>query len=192
MKTVLFVPGNQEHLTSRDYASTIGAIERAGYVVKFIPINWKRTTIDSWVNELENEYSKHDAKKTILAGFSFGAMTAFVAATKRNPSELWLFSLSGFFSEDIHSKDMKKSWLSYLGQRRVAAFNDLDYRKLASKIQCKVLLFAGQSEMDMWPTMRYRTNEAPKYLANAKLTIIENVGHDVSDKVYIAAIEKLI
>ena len=111
MKTVLFVPGYPENLESRDYVSTISSIETAGYVVKFVPIEWARTTIDDWVAELEAEYSKHDPRDTVLAGFSFGAMTAFVAASKRNPSELWLFSLSGYFDEDIKNKEMKKSWL---------------------------------------------------------------------------------
>src|ERR1035437_7799397 len=103
MKTVLFVPGYQEDMKSRDYASTIRAIESQGYEVKFVPINWKRTTIDQWVEELDAEYGKCDPKQTIIAGFSFGAMTAFVTATKRNPFELWLFSLSPYFVEDLES-----------------------------------------------------------------------------------------
>lgn len=45
-----------------------------------------------------------------------------------------------------------------------------------------ILLFVGRVEMSTWPTMKYRTNESPKYLVNSKLTIIENVGHDVADK----------
>lgn len=192
MKTVLFVPGYQENIKSRDYISTIKEIEAADYKVKFVPIQWARTTIDNWVAELETEYSKHDSQNTILAGFSFGAMTAFIAASKRNPSELWLFSLSGYFDEDIASKDMKKSWLSSLGHRRIAAFSKLNYNNLARKISCKVLLFVGQTEMDMWPTMKYRTNESPKYLTNAKLTIVENVGHDVTDPRYIKAVSRLI
>lgn len=156
MKTVLFIPGYQEDLSSRDYKSTISEIEASGYMVKFVPIKWARTTIEDWVAETEAEYAKHNPEDTILAGFSFGAMTAFTVASRKNPSELWLFSLSGYFSEDIASKDMKKSWLNNLGHRRVAAFSKLDYKKLAAKIKCKVLLFTGQTEMDMWPTMKFR------------------------------------
>lgn len=192
MKTVLLAPGFRDSLESYDYASVIRAIAAAGYKVTFVPIQWKRTIIDNWAEQLETEYVKHDPANTILAGFSFGAMTAFVAASKRNPSELWLFSLSGYFAEDITSKEMKKSWLKNIGHRRAAAFSKLDYKTLASKIECKVLLFTGKIEMDMWPTMRHRTNEAPKYLADAKLTIIENVGHDVANKAYITAVSKQI
>lgn len=185
-----FVPGYQEDIESRDYASTIKAIRANGYKVKFISINWTRTTIENWVVELEAEYAKHDPEETILAGFSFGAMTAFVAASNQNPSELWLFSLSDYFEEDITGKDMEKGWLSNLGHRRVSAFSNLNYTHHASKITCKVLLFAGQVEMDTWATMKRRTNETPKYLVKSKLTIIQNVGHDVASPLYIAAISK--
>lgn len=192
MKTVLFIPGYPEDLESRDYASTIGMIKERGYEVVFVPIKWRYATIENWVDELMAVYDKYKPENTILAGFSYGAMTAFVASSKRNPSELWLFSLSGFFREDINSKDMKKGWLNDIGHRRVAAFEKLDYQKIARDITCKTLLFAGANEMDLWPTMKYRTNQAPKYLKNSKLTIIEGVGHDVTDELYIAAIKDLI
>lgn len=99
MKTVLFVPGFKEDIESRDYKSTIKAIESSGYKVNFIPIEWSRTTIDDWLNELWAEYSKYNPKETILAGFSFGAVTAFVAAAKQNPSELWLFPYRPIFTK---------------------------------------------------------------------------------------------
>jgi len=70
-------------MESRDYASIIRAIKAQGYKVKFVPINWKRTTINQWADELEAVYNKCDPKQTIIAGFSFGAMTAFVVATKQ-------------------------------------------------------------------------------------------------------------
>lgn len=192
MKTVLFVPGFKEDLNFRDYRSTIKAIEKAGYKVKFIPIQWDRTTIDNWLVELELEYSKHDPKETILAGFSFGAMTAFVAATKQNPSELWLFSLSPYFHEDIHSKDMKKSWLNHIGHRRVTNFDMFDFQSLARTIQCKTLIFAGQIEMDKWPIMKDRATNAQKLIQGSKLIIVDNVGHNVSHKLYIDAIKQVI
>ena len=101
MKTVLFVPGFQEDLTTRDYASVLTAITERGYDVKFVPIKWARTTITEWVEELDIEYAKYDPVNTVLAGFSYGSMTAFMSAVKRNPAELWLFSFSPYFSDDM-------------------------------------------------------------------------------------------
>lgn len=107
MKTVLLLPGFRESIDYRDYKSVIKAIETKGYKVRFIPINWNKTLLRDWTRELEAVYSTLDAKTTILAGFSYGSMTAFMAATKRNPSELWLFSFSPYFSDDMPK--MKKS-----------------------------------------------------------------------------------
>lgn len=192
MKTVLLVPGFKEDLKSRDYKSTIKAIEDSGYKVCFVPIHWDRTAIDDWSRQLKSEYSKYNPKETILAGFSFGAMTVFVNATKQNPSELWLFSLSPYFNEDIHSKNMRKSWLNHIGHRRVSAFDKLVFKDLAKSIQCRTLIFAGKTELEKWPGMKTRTLNAKDLILGSTLTVIDTVGHDVSDKLYIDTIRQAI
>jgi len=192
MRTVLFVPGFQEDLKSRDYKATINAIKKKGYKVEFISINWLRTTIEGWVTELDKAYEQYDPKNTILAGFSYGAMTAFMSATKRNPFELWLFSLSPYFAEDFKSKNMKQTWLKGIGHRRVTAFAKLNFTELSKKVKCKTLLFAGQLEIDKWPIMGERANKADKLMQKSTLTIVQNAGHDVTNKDYIQEITNLI
>lgn len=189
MKTVLFVPGFQEDQHFRDYTSAITAIEKRGYKVEFVPINWKRTTIEDWVSELDEAYASHDSDQTVLAGFSYGAMTALISATKRNPSELWLFSLSPYFAKDLRSKNMKPTWLKHIGKRRVAAFSKLSFSELAENIRCKTLLFVGQVEANKWPVMKERADEAHKLLKTNELVIIQDVGHDVADHRYIDKIK---
>jgi len=188
MKTVLFVPGFMEDLTSRNYQKTIKAIEEKGYKVKFIPIKWLRTTINDWVNELEKEYLKYDPKNVILAGFSYGSMTAFISATKKNPSELWLFSLSPYFSDDMSK--MKKLWLKYIGKHRDVAFSKLDFNQLAPKIKCKTLIFIGEAEMKKYPIMKNRTKIAHQKIKNNKVIIVPNCKHDVADDRYITSIKE--
>jgi pimeloyl-ACP methyl ester carboxylesterase len=192
MKTVLFVPGFQEDMKSRDYPSTIAAIEKKGYAVKFVPINWMHTTIEQWVEQLDEVYSKHDPKDTVLAGFSYGSMTAFMSATKRNPSELWLFSLSPYFAEDLVSKHMKATWLKGIGHRRVTAFSKLNFKTLARQIQCKTFLFVGQLEIDKFPGIGVRATESHRLLKASKLFVIPESGHDVSDAHYIKTITESI
>lgn len=192
MKTVLLVPGFKENLESRDYKSTIKAIEECGYNVKFVTIQWDRTTIDDWLVALESEYSRHDPQETILAGFSFGAMTAFIGASKQNPYELWLFSLSPYFNEDIHSKNMRKSWLSHIGHRRVSAFDKFTFKDLAKEVKCKTIIFAGKNELNKWAGMKHRALSAEKLIENNTLVIIDNVEHDVSNNLYIDAIRQAI
>lgn len=192
MKTVLFVPGSGEDIDSRNYRSVIKAIESRGYKVQFVPITWPRTTINSWVNELESQYEKLDPAQTILAGFSFGAMTAFVMASGKNPCELWLFSLSSYFAEDLASKSQKKTWVNRFGHRRVDAFQALNFKQLARKVHCRTLLFYGQKELDAWPIMAERAVGAHKYLQNSEYIPIPDAGHDVADQLYVAAIAKTI
>jgi len=188
VKTVLFVPGFKEGLDSRHYAKTLKAIEDKGYKVEFVPIHWLRTTITDWVTELNRVYSQHDPKETILAGFSYGSMTAFVAASQRLPGELWLFSLSPYFSEDIPL--LKLAWLRTIGKQRTERFWRVSFNELAPKVTCKTLLFAGGREIKKYVIMGKRATEAERLLAHAKLFIIPGVGHDVADSKYIEAIKE--
>jgi predicted alpha/beta hydrolase family esterase len=190
MKTVLFVPGYQEDINTRDYRSTIAAIESTGYKVMFVPINWSRTTIEQWVAELDDIYRLYDPADTVLAGFSFGAMTAFVSAANRNPSELWLFSLSPYFAEDMDG--MKQSWLTRIGHRRVTTFKKLNFQALAKTVDCKTILFVGAAEITKYPTLGERAYTAAKLLTNSVVVAIDEVGHDVADIKYIKAIQNTI
>jgi len=184
MKTVLLVPGFYEDINSRDYSSVIKGVSEKGYKVRFIKINWARTTIEQWAEELNNTYEKLDPKKTILAGFSFGAMTSLVSASKRVPAELWLFSPSPYFFEDIKSSQMKQSWLKPIGHRRVTAFKKISYKNCIKKIDCKILTFFGELEAGNWSiAINHRTK-------NSQLIKIPNVKHDVSDDKYIEAIKQ--
>lgn len=190
MKTVLFAPGFQEDLDTRDYKSAIKAIEGCGYKVQFVPIKWQRTTITHWVAELEAVYSKLDPANTILAGFSYGSMTAFMVATKRNPSQLWLFSFSPYFSDDIPK--LKKSWLNNIGHRRVGAFKSLDFDALAKQITCPTLIVLGAIEAKKYPLLDRRAKLAHKKIAGSKLIIADDSDHDVGDPNYVEAIRAVI
>lgn len=185
---MLFVPGFRQDITSLDYRGTIKAIEEKGYEVKFVPIHWSRTVLSDWVKELEAEYAKHDSRDTILAGFSFGSLTAMVAASHRGPAELWLFSFSPYFADDIPK--MKKSWLKNQGSRRIAEFNKLNLEDYTNMAVPKILIFLGGAEAEKYPLVNRRSILAKKYFKNSKLIRIEDVGHDVGNPRYIAAIKQ--
>ena len=86
--------------------------------VLFVPIQWKRTTIIDWEAELNTARKQYRPEDTILAGFSFGSMTALAATSHRNPSELWLFSLSPYFSDNLASKNMKSCGSASIMRKR--------------------------------------------------------------------------
>lgn len=191
VKTVLFIPGFQEDIKSRDYTKTIKVIEKAGYKVKFVDINWKRTTIVHWVDEFNNTYENYDPKTTILAGFSYGAMTAFMASVARSPAELWLFSLSPYFAEDIANPTFKQTWLKYIGHRREDSFKSMSYKKLIKQIDSKIKFFYGEVELTTFPNITYR-HEIAKSSSNMQTILIPDAKHDVASQVYIDAIERAI
>jgi pimeloyl-ACP methyl ester carboxylesterase len=188
MKTVLFVPGFQEGLKDRDYTSVIRAIEQKGYTVRFVPIRWSRTTIASWVAELEEVYNNYKPEDTILAGFSYGSMTALVTASKRIPSELWLFSLSPYFSEDIPF--LKPAWLRHIGKQRTERFSQVSFDEIYPKISCSVKLFAGEQEMATWPSVKQRFEKASTTFKQCTAVVVPGAGHNIEHPNYIKAILK--
>ena len=190
MKTVLFIPGFREDINSRNYKITLEAIKQKGYSTQFVPINWKNTILNDWVEQLQRIYLKHDPNETILSGFSYGSLTAMVEASINNPFELWLFSLSPYFSDDIPV--MKSSWLKEIGKRRVENFSKLNFSRLASKIKCRTLIMFGELEAQKYPLISNRSYIAYKMISNSTLIKVKNADHDVTNSNYIEAIKKSI
>lgn len=189
MKTLLFVPGYRENNNSRDYESVLDLFRDAGCDVHFVNIDWKRTTVNEWVSQLLAVYDQIDGD-VVLAGFSFGAVTALVAASQRPASEIWLFSLSPFFSEDLSHL---KSWeTKQLGKRRVAAAANTSFRSVSGVVHCPVKLFVGSREIARWPEMKARFNEASCAFSDVTPIVVEGVGHRVDHKLYAAAIARAI
>lgn len=186
MKTVLLVPGNRETLDNMPYAKLIKAIEKAGYRVKFIPINWKYTYQQDWLAQLEQEYNKLDPKNTVLVGFSFGSMVVFMEAAKRPPAELWLFSLSPYFAEDLPR--LKDKWKNDVGKRRIKYFEGVEFDELAKNMTSKTLIFAGSEELKRYPDLAYRFEDAHIKIPGSKFIVAEGVGHEVTHPNYIKAI----
>lgn len=191
-KHVLFLPGSGEGIDSRDYRAVLRAIEEAGHTIEFVPIAWSRTKPSKWKSQLMKTYAKYNASETVLAGFSFGAVTALLVSAERNPAELWLFSLSPYFAENFETEYMKPSWLRYLGARRVSEFRNLSFKTLAKRVTCPTLLFYGSEEFDKYPIMKRQASMAHNSIANSILTVIPKVGHDVARPAYITAIKTMI
>ena len=190
MKTVLFVPGFREDINSRNYEVTLEAIKQKGYATQFVPVHWNNTILDDWVAQLQKAYNKHNPNDIILAGFSYGSLTAFMGACIKNPFELWLFSLSPYFSDDIPA--LKSSWLKEIGKHRVENFSKLNFSRLAEEIKCRTLIMFGELEAQKYPLISNRAYIANKMITNSTLVQVKNAGHDVTNPNYIDAIKKAI
>lgn len=190
MKTVLFAPGFKGTLRGPDHAGLLKTIEAEGYKTVFVPITWERTTIDNWLLDFKKVYAKYDPDSTILAGFSYGAMTVLLAAAERPPAELWLFSLSPWFAEDI--PQLKKHWVDMRGKRRMASFGKLHFNQLAPKITSKTLILLGETEAKRWPVMVPRSHAAHTLIKNSRLVMAPGADHNITSPTYIQAISQAI
>lgn len=186
MKTVLFLPGGKEYYNTRNYAKVLSAIRKCGYKAVFVPINWRHAVLSTQVEQLNRIYKKHDPKNTILAGFSWGAMTALMAASTRQPKELWLFSLSDHFKE--HIEKSSKSVYRFMGKNRLKEFRSTPLAPLAKKISTKTLIFLGEAEAKRWPAMEDTAKQANRQIRESKLFVVPKTSHDVTHENYIQTI----
>lgn len=146
-------------------------LKKEGYYSVLIDIPWKQTTISQNTDYFLKEYKKTKAKKKYILGFSFGAMIAFLASTKVNPSGLILCSLSPYFKED------------YQG------FPNLPYAKLAKQIKAKqTLMFYGAKETK---ALIKRVSATFRYIpsGNKYLIQIQKTEHDIGSIRYLQTLQ---
>lgn len=172
METVLFVPPYGENDPGK-LKSTLSLIEKKGYSVKLIEIDW-RATVDVWVHQLKAASIVLDSKKKIYAGFSFGAITCLVAAASCNPAQLWLMSLSPYFAEDVPEHSVERA--AYVRENRLEHVTSLRFGPLASKITCPTTLFVGADESE---GSRGRTTEAHRAIPGSRLIVVPGTKHDL-------------
>lgn len=187
MKAYL-VPGWGEDIKDRNYQAVLDVYEEAGYEPEFVDIDWNYKLIDDWVEEVKGKISKRELENSLLSGFSFGAMISLIlAAEYASPQKLFLFSLSPYFAEDIPT--LKKSWLAGVGKRKAERFSDLPFMPLAEKVNCPTYIFVGTKE---GKEIENRAMAANIIIKNSRLTIIDTVGHDVTNSRYLNEIKRLL
>lgn len=180
------IPGFKETIDNPDYQNLISGINKSGYSVIFVQINWDYSTIIDWIEDFYTVFNKHKSKDYVIAGFSFGAVTAFCASAELKPSELWLFSLSPYFDDDLDI--IRKKYSKLIGKRRIEAFEKLDFDKLCFKISCTTKIFYGEVEAKKYPTLKKRCVIANQKINNSSLFIIKDTDHKINDHRYINAI----
>lgn len=146
-------------------------LKRQGYTPIPVTIPWKQTTISENTDYFLKKYKKVDIKNKYILGFSYGAMIAFLAATKVKTSGLILCSLSPYFKED------------YQG------FPNLPYAKLAKQIKAKqTLMFYGAKETK---SLIKRVSATFRYIpsANKYLIQIQKTEHDIGSIRYLQTLQ---
>jgi alpha/beta superfamily hydrolase len=98
-KAVFIIPGFGQTTSQKSYQKITEIIKKEGFSPILVNIKWNNSLTDSTKYFLKI-YKKIHSKKKYILGFSYGAMIAFIAASKVRTSGLILCSLSPYFREN--------------------------------------------------------------------------------------------
>ena len=188
-KVVYIIPGYGEtHLKQRSYKKIAQKYIAQGIEPIYVSIDWHKSTpenFDAYLQEFQSQYKKPKNTKVYVLGFSFGAIIAFLTASKTKPNGLILCSLSPYFIEDLPS--LKPAWVKWF--QDTFTKNTYSFHTYASKIKTRTYIVVGDKEGNECMT---RAKQAKKEIKNSKLVVVEGGKHNINQKEYQAAIEKII
>lgn len=172
-KTIFIIPGYRQIPTSKAYKAIAALFARYDYEPILFSFSWQQSVSQNTEIFLR-EYKKVRRKKKYILGFSFGAMIAFLAATKVQVSGLILCSLSPFFKEDS-----KKGFL------------DLEFARLVKKVKVdQIVLLYGVKEAR---SLIRRVKETFLHIPSKQkiLLPIKNTDHSIGNKKYLQTIHQV-
>lgn len=188
-KSIFIIPGFQHLPTNNAYKKIATMLQKEGYFPIPITIPWNKATISESTEFFVKEYKKVKTKEKYILGFSFGAMIAFLAATKVNASGLILCSLSPYFKEDVANG--KKRLISKITKARYKDFSTLHCSSLAKKIKTKqILMLYGAKETK---SLIRRVTETFEQISSTQKYLIPifETDHDIGDKRYLQKIRQI-
>jgi hypothetical protein len=188
-KTIFIIPGYRHVPTQKAYQALFEILKSEGYEPILVAIPWKKTTISENTTYFLKTYNKIKTKKKYILGFSFGAMIAFLAATKISVDGLILCSLSPYFQEDLPKK---KIYLrSPIQADRYNDFSKLHFATLAKQLKAKKIhLLYGSKEAR---SLIRRVNDAFTRITLEEKSVqrVKEVDHNISDPRYLQSIHDL-
>lgn len=189
-KIIFIIPGFRQRSTSKAYIEISKILKNEGYSPILVEIPWRNSTISQNTKHFLKVYKKNRARKKYILGFSYGAMIAFIAATRVSATGLILCSLSPYFNEDISRT--KNEAITYLMEERYRDFSKLHCATLAKKVKAKqVLMLYGKEEAH---SLIKRVTEAFHEIESEKKTLIpiKKAEHNIADKKYLLTISEAV
>ena len=189
LKIAYIIPGyNESHLKQRGYNKVAKLFEGSGITPIHVEIDWEHSNPKRFVDYTEQflkVYKKPKNTETYILGFSYGAMIAFLTASKTKPTALIFCSLSPFFEEDL--VDLKPSWVRWW--RKNFKESDYSFTKIAPKIKSKTYLIVGEKEDE---SCIIRAKDAKKKIQDSHLSIAKGAKHKIGEQEYLEAVKRLI
>lgn len=168
----------------RAYYNPISSFcRKKGIPFEFVEYTWERKTQNHAIEEVLGKIDKID--EAALLGFSIGGFIALSAAarTKAKIKGLILGSPTPLFSNTVYPNNIKK----YLGKRRLLEALKTSISALGKDINCPTAILVGGEEDD--EVFRQCKSLSVK-IKKSVFVEIQNTGHDMQAKEYVAAIQK--
>lgn len=194
MKKAFLIRGFRFGYTAADpdYSHIRDLIYDAGYEPVPVPWMWNYKTMSQYSNEFVKFFLENKGSYNAVIGHSFGAVAAFVSASRCLPDQLILCSLSAYFQEDL-PKYNKSDWIyNRMGKRRHQDFKSLCAKTIAEEIEAKNIntkVMCGELERQVFPRLYERVLETSKDLG-IEPVIIQDVDHTIHSPRYMEEIKK--
>lgn len=186
-KAFFIIPGLTHQANEPQYRWLKNHVASMGYQPKLVPITWKRRTMSDYVQEFQTYFDEHRLEENHVLGFSFGAMIAFISAPKTRPEQLYLCSLSPYFSEDLPGLVQKEK--RYMGKRRLQDFKHHRSHEIAKNIDCTTVIFCGEQEGSRFPDLKKRCQEVVNLIKTSTFVEPQNAPHQISFPSYVTALK---
>lgn len=186
---IYIIPGyGSTRANDSDYGKVAEIFEKKGFEVVHVSVGWGKKKLERFSDYSKGflkKYKRPKGARVYVLGFSFGATVALLAASKAKPDKLVLCSLSPFFTEDLDGNE-DKSWVKWF--RKNFKESDYSFKELAKSVTCDTHLILGSKEDKECKT---RAREAKKALQRASLTVAKGAGHNLGNRKYLQAVEKV-
>lgn len=188
VKTLFLIPGFKQNTSDKCFAWLIKFLEQKNFKVAKVPVVWDRRVMADYVSDFEMFYEKNKSQTNYVLGFSWGAVIAFLSASRLKPNKIYFCSLSPYFKEDIVKT---KPWLKKIvGQQRLKEGQKLSGRKIARELKVPSIVFYGEIEGRKYPMLKKRCEETAHFAKNTKLVVVKNAPHKINHREYVDAIKK--
>lgn len=185
-KPIFIIPGYKHKPTDSPYRKIAKLLQSEGYSPILVRISWERATISENAEYFLQVYNSVRAEKKHILGFSFGAIIAFIAATKVEVSGLILCSLSPYFKEDLSDS------LPLQMTEQYKDFLRLSCLALAKQVKARQthMLYGAREERSL---IQRVTEVFDQISSNQKyLTAIKDTEHEIGDRKYLRTIHQVV
>jgi dienelactone hydrolase len=187
-KVAYIIPGyGESHTRQKGYGAVAEMFRARGITPLQVEIDWSKKpgVFGDYVKQFLKQYKKPKGTRTYVLGFSFGATTALLSASKAKPDILMLCSLSPYFDEDL--KALRPAWVRWW--KKNIMDSNYSFAKLAATVAQETYVIVGREE-DI--SCIRRAKDAKRKIRNSSLLIAKGAKHKIGQKEYLAAVEKVI